>query len=330
MVVKATVVRLATVTAILVLATLVDAQVPQPTGAPRVGYISLASVRSSFDAFRRGLHELEYFEGKNVIVEARFAEGHVERIPEFVAELIRLKVDVLVVVSSATALAAKRATTTVPIVFVSVMDPIAAGLVASFAHPGGNITGVTQWAGGAGFAGKWVELLKETAPHVSRVAVLTNSANPRTARPLQEIQAAARTLKVKVDVLDAGNAATLDKALAAVDAGGVQGIVVGVDPFFAANRFKLVEFAASRRLPAVYPFKLFADAGGLITYGANTEDSQRRAATYVDKILKGAKPADLPVEQPTKIELVINLRAARALRLTIPQALLLRADHVIE
>jgi len=330
MVVKSTVVRLATVTAILVLAAFVAAQAQQPPSAPRIGYVSLASVASSFQAFRQGLQELAYVEGKNVTVEARFAEGRAERLPEFVAELIRLKVDVLVVVSTATALAAKRATTTVPIVFVSVIDPVAPGLVASLARPGGNITGVAGWVGGAGFAGKWMELLKEAVPHVSHVAVLSNSANPQTARQLQEIQVAARTLKVKVDLLDAGNATNLDKAFAAIGARGAQGIIVAGDPFFTANRTRLIEFATSKRLPAVYFYKLFADAGGLITYGANLEDSHRRAATYVDKILKGAKPADLPVEQPTTFELAINLKAAKALGLTIPQALLLRADRVIE
>jgi putative ABC transport system substrate-binding protein len=330
--VKSTIVRLATVTAILAVVGLVDGQAQQRPATPRIGYVSGASGRSNsnFHALRHGLQELRYVEGQSVIIDARFAEGRPERLPEFVAELISLKVDVLVVVSTSAALAAKRATTTVPIVFVSVSDPVAAGVVRSLARPGANITGVAGWIGGAGFAGKWIELLKEVVPHITQVAVLSNSASPNTARQLREIQAAARTLNVKVDLLDAGSATNLEKAFAAISATDAQGIILTSDPFFAVNRTSIVEFAASKRLPAVYYFSQFADAGGLITYGASLEDSHRRAATYVDKILKGAKPADLPVEQPTKFELVINMKTAKALGLTIPQVLLLRADRIIE
>jgi putative ABC transport system substrate-binding protein len=263
-------------------------------------------------------------------VDARSSEGREEHLSEVFTELLRRRVDVLVVGGTSSTLAAKRATTTVPIVFASVIDPVAPGIVASLARPGGNITGITFWVGGAGFAGKWVELLKEAAPHVSHIAVLSNSANPQTSAQVQEIQRAARAMKVKVDLHDAGKAASLDKCVGAIGASGAQGIIVAGDPFLAANDVKLAQFAASKRLPAVYFFKRFADAGGLMAYGASLEDSYRRAATYVDKILKGTKPADLPIEQPTKFELVINLQTARALGLRIPSSLLLRADHVID
>ncbi len=242
--------------------------------------------------------------------------------------MLRLKVDVLVCGSTLTALAAKKATTTVPIVFASVFDPVASGIVASLGRPGGNITGAAIGVG-EGFAGKWVELLKEAVPSVSHVAALTNPANPASLGSVREMEAAARTLKVRLDVLDAGNAANLDRALAAIGASAAQGIIVTNDPFFTANRAKLIQFAATKRLPAVYFFKVFADAGSLMAYGANLEDSFRRAAAYVDKILKGAKPADLPIDQPTRFELVINMKTARALGLMIPQSLLVRADEVI-
>lgn len=213
--------------------------------------------------------------------------------------------------------------------FASVFDPVAAGIVASLARPGGNITGAAMGVGG-GFGGKWVELLKEAVPGMSRVAVLWNSANRSSAQSAEQIQAAARTLSVRLDMFDAGNATNLDKAFATIGASPAQGIIVAPDPYFNANRQKLVQFAASKRLPAVYFFKSFAEAGGLMAYGANHEDSHRTAAAYVDKILKGAKPADLPVEQPTRFELVINLRTAKALGLKIPQSLLVRADQVID
>jgi len=283
-----------------------------------------------FDAFRQGLKELGYVEGRNIVVEARFAEGRVERFPALVAELIGLKVDVLLAGSPAGAVAAKKASTTVPIVFAGVGDPVASGVVASLARPGGNITGVAAGAGGAAFGGKWLELLKEALPGVSRVAVLANRSNPTNTPNLKGVEAAARDLKVKLDILDAGNAAELDRALAAIGASGAQAIIVTSDPFLLEKRAALVQFAASKRLPAMYFFKLFADAGGLMSYGASLEESYRRAATYVDKILKGAKPADLPVEQPMRFEFVINMKTARALGLGIPQSLLLRADHAIE
>lgn len=313
---------------ILVLAGSVAAQ-PQPApNVYRIGFVSAASPGSTADVFRQALRDLGYVEGENVIVEARFAEGRQERLPDLVAEVIRLKVHVLVVGSTLTAVAAKKATTTIPIVFASLFDPVGAGVVASLARPGGNITGAAVGVA-AGFGGKWMELLKEAVPGVSHAAVLWNSANPASREAVQEIQASAQTLNVKLDRFDAGNATALDRALAAIGTSGAQGMIVAPDPFFTPNRAKLVQFAARKRLPAVYFFKVFAEDGGLMAYGASSAESWRRAAAQVDKILKGAKPADLPVEQPTRFELVINLKTAKALGLRIPQSLLLRADHVI-
>jgi putative ABC transport system substrate-binding protein len=325
--VKPIVVRLAI--AVLLLAGSVAVHAQQAARVYRIGFVSLTS-DASFGAFRQGLRELGYVEGKNVIVEARFAEGRFERLPGLVAELIWLKVDVLLAGSPAGAVAAKKASTTVPIVFAGVGDPVSSGIVASLARPGGDITGVASGVGGPAFGEKWLELLKEALPGVSQVAVLANRSNPSNSPYLKGVEAAAQTLKVKLDILDAGNATELDRALAAIGASGAEAIIVTNDPFLFAKRAALVQFAASKRLPAMYFFKLFADAGGLMSYGASLEESYRRAATYVDKILKGAKPGDLPIEQPTRFELAINMKTARALGLRIPQSLLLRADHIIE
>ena len=326
---KSMVTRLAAV-AVVLLAASVAAQAQQSARVYRIGFVSPISPGPTIQAFRQGLREVGYVAGKNVIIEARFAEGRLERLPELMADVLSLKVDVLVTGSELGAQAAKKATTTVPIVFAGVSDPLTRGLVASLARPGGNITGVTFGVAGSAFGGKWVELLKEAVPGISRVAVLSNSADPQTAPLLRQIQAAARTFNMKLDVVDAQSADDLERAFAAIGASGAQGIIVTNNPMFAANRAKLVQFAANKRLPAMYFFKLFPDAGGLMSYGGSLEESYRRAAAYVDKILKGAKPADLPIEQPTRLELVINLKAAKAIGLTIPRSLLGRADHVIE
>lgn len=302
----------------------------QPGHKPyRIGFVTTGAPASALDPFRRGLHEAGYVEGRDIVVEARFASGRQELLPELVAEVIQRKPDVLVVVSTSTALSAKKATSTIPIVFASVFDPVAAGLVASLARPGGNLTGTAMGVGGD-FGGKWVELLKEAVPGMSHAAVLWNPANESSAQSAQAIQAAARALSVKLDLFDGGSAKKLDAALSAIAASQAKGIIIAPDPYFNANRAKLVRFAASRRLPAVYFFRSFADAGGLMAYGANNADSIRAAAKYVDRILKGAKPADLPVDQPTRFDLVINLKTAKALGLKIPRALLVRADYVIE
>lgn len=266
-------------------------QVPRVS---RIGFVSPISPGPTIEAFLLGLREVGYIEGKNVLIEARFAEGRIERLPELVAEVLRLKVDVLVAGSPDGALAAKRATTTVPIVFAGVTDPVTAGIVPSLARPGANITGVTWGIGGVGFAAKWVELLKEAVPGLSHVAALTNPAGPLGAQYTREIQQASRTLNASVDLLDAGNAPHLDRALVAIGTSGAQGIVVTGDPFFIANRGRLVQFAASKRLPAVYLSKLFTDAGGLMAYSGSLEESYRKAATYVDKIRKGGNRLIFP------------------------------------
>jgi len=212
---------------------------------------------------------------------------------------------------------------------VSVQDPVGTGIVGSLARPGGNITGITLGISGEGFAGKWLELLREAAPKVSHVAALWNSTNPASATLVRDLQAAARALNVKLDALDAGSLEKLDAAFAAIGASGVRGLIVTADPSFYTNRAKLVQFAANKRLPAIYYAKSFVDGGGLMAYGASLVDIYRKAAIYVDKILKGAKPGDLSVEQPTRFELVINLKTAKTLGLTIPPSLLQRADQVI-
>jgi putative ABC transport system substrate-binding protein len=324
--------------AVLVLAGLLLVGAPALRAQPaakvgRIGFISpLAGSPEppTLRAFRQGLRELGHVEGKTVLLETRFWEGREERLPELLADLLGLKVDVLVVGATTGVLAAKRATKTVPIVFAGVGDPLSSGIVASLARPEGNITGVTFGVGGLGFGGKWVEVLKEAVPIVSHVALLANPSEAQTAPLVQEVHAAARNLKVKLTPFDAVTVAGLDRTLAGIGASGAQAIIVSQSPLFAANRAKLIDFAAAKRLPAIYFFRLFPDSGGLMSYGGSTEESYRRAATFVDKILKGAKPADLPIEQPTRIELVINSRTAKALGLTIPPRLLLRADHVIE
>jgi len=298
----------------------------------RIGVVSVqpgTPEPSTVHALRERLRELGHVEGKNLVLETRYAEGQPERLPGLFAELIRLKVDVLVTGSLLAALAAKKATTSVPIVVAGVLDVVSTGIVASLARPGTNITAAT-FAAGAEIAGKWVELLKEAVPTVSRVAVLLNSADPQSAEMFREVQAAARSLKVNVDRFDVGELAELDKAFAAVGASGAQGMIVIPTALFGGNRGRLIRFAAERRLPAIYFFNPFPDEGGLMSYGGSVEDSYRRAANYVDRILKGAKPADLPIDQPTRFELVINLKTAKALGLAIPRTLLLRADRVIE
>lgn len=295
----------------------------------RIGFVTTGSPGASLEPFRQGLKEAGYLEGKDVIVEARFASGKQDLLADLVTGLIRQKVDVMVVVSTSSALAAKNATSTIPIVFASVFDPVAAGIVPSLARPGGNITGSAMGVGGD-FGGKWVELLKEAVPGMSHAAVLWNSANRSSAQSTEAIQGAARTLGVKLELFNARNDASLDRALSAIAASRAQGIIIAPDPHFNANRGKIVRFADSRRLPAVYFFRSFAEAGGLMAYGANNADSIRSAAKYVDKILKGARPGDLPVDQPTRFELVINARTAKKLGLKIPQSLLVRADHIIQ
>ena len=305
----------------------------QPTGkAYRVGFLSNGwSTASSQNvgALRQGLRELAWVEGQNIVIEYRWAEGKSDRLPDLAAELVRLRVDVLVAGGAAATRAAKEATTTIPIVFVGVQDPVALGAVQSLGRPGANITGPTL-TGGLAIVGKQLELLKETVPGVSRVAVLWNPANPMHLQQLRDTEIAARALSVQVQPVEARSPDEFDRAFSRIIRGRVEALLVSADPMFGAQGTRLANLAATNRLPAMYGLRRHVEAGGLIAYGANELDLFRRAATYIDRILKGAKPADLPVEQPTKFELVINLKTAKALGLTIPQALLLRADQVIE
>ncbi len=303
-----------------------------PAKIPRIGFLtSLSSTDSAhlLEAFRQGLRDLGYVEGQNIAIESRFgAEGRPERLPALAADLVRLKVDVIVTGGPPAPVAAKQATSTIPIVFAVSGDPVAEGLVASLARPGGNITGLASISGDV--VGKQVALLKEVAPRVSRVAVLQNPSNETHARILQQAEGAARALGVQLHIVPARTPPEIDAAFAAMRSQRVGSVLVLRDALFLAQRTQIAALAAKSRLPGVYGFREQAEAGGLMAYGASAPLMYRRAAAYVDKILKGAKPADLPVEQPTKFELVINMKMAKALGLTIPPSLLLRADKVIE
>ena len=301
----------------------------EPATVFRIGFLSPVSPGPRDKAFLQGLREFGYVDGRNVTVEMRFAEGRPERLPGLVQELLRLKVDVLVVGATIGARAAKEATATVPIVFAGASDPVAGGIVASLARPGGNITGFST-AYGDRFAGKWLELLKEAAPDVSHVAVLWSSSNAAAAQFVEILQSVARSLKVTLDVHHAANPRELDQALAAIDRAGAQALIVTPSPFAVTQQDKLVQHAAAKRRPAMFFEERFVEAGGLMSYGPNIADSYRRAASHVDKILKGIKPGDLPVELPTTFELVVNRRTALALGISVRQSFLLRADRVIE
>ena len=298
----------------------------------RIGWLALNSAENSepnLAAHRRGLRERGWVAGQNIVIEVRNADGMVDRLPALVAELIRLRVDIIVTTSSATTQAAKDATQTIPIVMAISADALGEGFVTSLAHPTGNITGMT-FLTGPEVAGKQLELLKTLAPAASRIAVLTNSTNRAHPSLTRELQFAAKALGVQLQLLDVRSPEQLDGALTAMTTGRPGALVVVTDAMLFGQRRKIVDRAASSRLPAMYQQREFVDAGGLISYGASVSDLCRRAATHVDKILKGAKPGDLPVERPIKFELVINLKTAKALDLTPPQSLLLRADVVLE
>jgi putative tryptophan/tyrosine transport system substrate-binding protein len=304
----------------------------QQTGkVPRIGFLSPASSTTAphvVEAFRQGLRDLGYVEGQNIVVEYRYANGKAEALPDLAAELVSLEVDVIVASGTPGPLAAKSATKTIPIVMASAGDPVRTGLVASLARPGGNVTGLSTLTPDLG--GKRLQLVKELLPGVARVAVLWNAANPYTVLLVREIEAAARTLRVQIQSLEVRGPDDFQNVLPTAISGGAGALVVVDDPLTVSSRTLIVSFAAQHRLPAMYGFREFAEAGGLMAFGANLADLYRRAPVYVDKILKGAKPADLPVEQPAKFDLVINLKTAKALGLKIPPSLLLRADQVIE
>jgi putative ABC transport system substrate-binding protein len=308
------------------------AEAQSATKVARIGYLtSNLSVSPHLpEAFRQGLRDVGYIEGRNVVIEYRDAEGKPERLPALAAELVALKVDVILAVSTPQALAAKQATRTIPIVLAFVGDPVASGLVTSLARPGGNVTGLTGL--GPELVGKRLELLTQAVPGVSRVAVLwqPSGLGERTEKDmLKGADVAGRALAVRLQFVEARGPADFDRAFSDMTRARAGALTVLTSNTFTSERRRLVDLAAKNRLPAVYPWREFVDTGGLMSYGANVSDLFRRAATYVDKILKGTKPADLPVEQPTKFELVINLNTAKALGLTIPQSLLGRADEVI-
>jgi ABC-type uncharacterized transport system substrate-binding protein len=312
-------------------AALLAAEAQQTGKVARIGFLSPASSTTAphvVEAFRQGLRDLGYVEGQNIVVEYRYANGKAEALPDLAAELVSLEVDVIVASGTPGPLAAKSATKTIPIVMASAGDPVRTGLVASLARPGGNVTGLSTLTPDLG--GKRLQLVKELLPGVARVAVLWNAANPYTVLLVREIEAAARTLRVQIQSLEVRGPDDFQNVLPTAISGGAGALVVVDDPLTVSSRTLIVSFAAQHRLPAMYGFREFAEAGGLMAFGANLADLYRRAPVYVDKILKGAKPADLPVEQPAKFDLVINLKTAKALGLTIPPSLLARADQVIE
>jgi putative ABC transport system substrate-binding protein len=301
----------------------------QPARTARIGVLQPgAPPEPLLEAFREALRDLGYAEGRDVVLEVRWAEGRLGRLPDLAAELVGLKVDVLTTLSTPAALAAQKATATIPIVFTGVGDPVGTGIVASLARPGGNITGISLLA--TELAGKRLELLKEIVPGVSRVAMLWNDTNPSMVLRARETHAAAAKLGVTIQSLGVHDLTDFAPAFTAIVRGRATALVTLVDPFTRQHRKRIVDFADQRRLPAIYETREFVDSGGLMAYGPSLAAMQRRAAAYVDKILKGAKPADLPVEQPMRFELVVNLKTARALGLTIPQSILVRADQVIQ
>ena len=305
-----------------------DAQ--EPANIPRIGYLDanpLSGDTARMEAFQQGLRELGYVEGKNIVIELRSAEGKRDRLPTLAAELVHLKVDVIVTAGASTTRAAMKATTTIPIVIAQHSDPVGAGFVASLARPGGNITGLSTLA--PEISGKQLELLKEIVPKLSRLVVLGTSTRPGNAQALREVELAARAFRVKLQYLDVLDPKDIETAFGAARKGRADAVLVLAGRIFASQRTQVVELAANSRFPAIYPFPAFVEDGGLMSYGVRRTDLFRRAATYVDKILKGAKPADLPVQQPTKFSLVINLKTAKQLGITIPPEILFQADEVI-
>jgi len=325
----------ATLSLVVALSSLVAplAAVAQPTGKVyRMGVLTGGSATAPsppLEAFRQGLREFGWVEGQNIVVEYRFAEGRLDRLPALAAELVRLKVDVIAAGPTPPAVAAKNATATIPIVMMGAAEPVELGLIASLARPGGNVTGLS-WSVNLELIGKELELLKETVPKVRRVAILWNPANPAHAIAVGHLKDAARSLGLQLQLLEARGPNDFDGAFAAMAKQRVDALLVVADTIFLVHRARLADLEAKYRLPSMHGLLQNVEAGGLMSYGPNTVATWRRAAFFVDRILKGIKPADLPVEQPTQYELVINVKTARALRLTIPPSLVLRADQVIE
>jgi putative ABC transport system substrate-binding protein len=309
-----------------------SAYAQQARRVPRIGYLGATSASDRpplLDTFRQGLRELGWIEGQNIVIDYRFAEGRLDRLPDLAAELVQLKVDVIVSLGTQGVTAARNATKTIPIVMIGVRDPVGIGLIASLARPGGNITGVSGSAG-LEIVTKQLELLKETVPNVRRVAILSNPANAYHQLALKELSVAAQLSGVQLQLLEARGPNEFDGAFAAMAKERERALLVLSDVIFNDHRARIVDLAAMSRLPAAYGIRESVEAGGLMSYGPSFLEFYRRSTAYVDKILKGAKPADLPVEQPTKFELVINLRTARTLGIDIPPTLISRADEVIE
>ena len=316
--------------AVVLLALGVTADAQQPKKLPRIGFLSAtspAALSVRIEAFRQGLRELGYVEGKNIVVEYRWAEGKIERLPDLAAELVRFKVDVIVTAGPTVTRPAKEATATIPIVMAFDNDPVGNGFVASLARPGGNITGLSTLY--PEISGKQLELLKEIVPRLSRVAVLGSSTQPGTAQALRETELAAKALAVQLQYLDVLSPKDIETVFRAVSNGREDAVLVLSSPVLFSQRTHVIDLALKSRLPVIYPWPEVVEDGGLMTYSASGTDLYRRASTYVDKILKGAKPADLPVEQPKKFEFIINLKAAKQIGLTIPPNVLVRADKVI-
>jgi ABC-type uncharacterized transport system substrate-binding protein len=321
---------LSVVLTILFLAAVNPAQAQQPTKVPRIGFLGAtypSTNTARIEAFRQGLRELGYVEGKNIVIEYRWAEGKTERLPDLAAELVRLKVDIIVTAGPAVTRPVKEATSTIPIVMSFDNDPIGSGFVASLARPGGNITGLSALF--PELSGKRLELLKEVVPMISRMAFFGTSTQPGTAQALRETELAAGAFGVQVQYLEVRDPKDIETAFQAARKGRADAVLVLSSPVIFSQRTQIADLAVKNRLPVIFPQSEYVEDGGLMSYAPNYADLFRRAATYVAKILKGAKPADLPVEQPKKFEFIINLKAAKQIGLTIPPNVLARADKVI-
>ena len=314
----------------LLLALSLPAPAQQPAKVPRIAYLGATSLTANaarVEAFRQGLRELGYVDGKNIVIEWRFADGKLDRLPAQAAELVRLKLDIIVSSGSTPTRTARAATSTIPIVMSNDNDPVGDGFVASLARPGGNISGLSNFA--PELSGKRLEILREVLPKLARVAVIGTSTNPAYAQVIKEVELTANALGVKLQNLDVLDSKDTETAFRAASKGRADGVLVLTSATLVPQRVQLAELAVKNRLPVMYSNSQYVEAGGLMFYGANVLDLDRRAATYVDKILKGAKPADLPIEQPKKFEFIINLKAAKQIGLTIPPNVLARADKVI-
>jgi len=313
----------------LLLLTVAEAQ--QSAKIPRIGYLVAVSpsvVAARIEAFRQGLRELSYVEGKNIVIETRYAEGKLDRLPALAAELVRLKVNIIVTAGGQATRATKEATSTIPIIMTNDADPVGSGFVASLSRPGGNITGLSTVA--PELSGKRLELLREVIPKLARVAIVGTSTQPGHAQAIKELELAAEAFKVQIQYLDVLDSKDIETAFRGATKARADGVLTLTSPLLRSQRIRLAELAVKNRIPAIYNDIQFVEAGGLIFYGVSFLHLDRHAAIYVDKILKGANPADLPVEQPTKFEFIINLKAAKQIGVTIPPNVLARADRVIK